>query len=124
MHQLQSLAFHLLYYNTEDFLLFCTILWQKDQPCTVFSFLGYRDALQENKLMRYLNHDTCTISIFTHLGTSVAHVLKHTQGIVNQLVALAAMDVDNHAHTAGIVLILALIKSLFLKFTFCHIILN
>ena len=123
VHQLQPLALHLLYYDTENLLLFNTVLWQKYQSRTVFTLLRHWDTLQKDELVRYLNHYTCTVAVFTYLGTTMAHVFEYTQCIVNQLVTLATVDVDNHSNTTGIVLILVLVKSLFLKFTLCHIIL-
>ncbi len=75
--------------------------------------------------MRYLNHDTGTVTILSDFSATVSHVLQHMQCLVHQPVTLVTMNVHNHAHAAGIVLILVLIKSSFLvlKFTFCHIIL-
>ena len=68
-------------------------------------------------------HDAGSITILTYLRSAVTHVLKHLQRIIYQLVTLATVDVDYHAHTAGIVLVFALIQSSLL-FTFCHIILS
>ena len=70
------------------------------------SFLGNRDALQEYELMGYLNHDTGTVArlVVGALGTAVLHVLQHPQRLIHQFVALAAMDICDHSHTAGVVL--------------------
>ena len=62
--------------------------------------------------MRYLEHDARTVAcLVAGFGTSVLHVLKHTQCLVYQFVAFAAMYIYHHAHTAGIMLILWLIQS-------------
>jgi hypothetical protein len=73
--------------------------------------------------MGYLHHYAGAVaSLVARLGTSVLHVFEHTQGIVNQFVTLTTMNVYHHAHTAGIVFVFCLIKSIVL-FTLCHIIL-
>ena len=121
--QLQSLALYLLYHHAQNLLLRRLVLREKDQSRAVLSLLRHRDALQQYKLMGYLEHDAGSITILTYLRSTVPHVLKHLQRIIYQLVTLAAVDVDYHAHTAGIVLVFALIQSSLL-FTFCHIILS
>ena len=73
--------------------------------------------------MRNLQHDACTIArLVARLGTSVFHVFQYTQCLIHQLVTLPSVYVHYHAHTAYIVFIMSLIKSVLL--TFCHIILT
>ena len=56
--------------------------------------------------MRNLHHDartiTCLVACF---GSSVLHVLQHLQCVVHQLMALATMNVDHHAHTTSVMLV-------------------
>ena len=68
--------------------------------------------------MRNLQQNTGAITVLADFGTAVAHILKHTQGIVNQLMALVAVDVDHHANTTCVMLILALIETVFLCLEF------
>ena len=60
--------------------------------------------------MWYLQHDARSVArLVARLCAAVLHVLQHLQGLVHQLVALAAVDVHHHSHAAGVVLILWLI---------------
>ena len=45
--------------------------------------------------------------------------------MIHQFMALVAVDIDYHSHTTSVVLVFALVETLFwlFKFTFCHIIL-
>ena len=110
MHQLQTLALYLLDHHRQNLLLCRLVLGQEHHARAVLSFLGHGDALQQNELVGYLEHDARSVArLVARLGTAVLHVLQHLQGVVHQLVALAAVDVHHHAHTAGVVLILWLI---------------
>ena len=46
MHQLQPFALYLLDDDAEDILLALLVLWQENQARSVFSLLGYWNALQ------------------------------------------------------------------------------
>ena len=77
--------------------------------------------------MGYLQHDTGTVaSLVARLGTTMLHVLQHLQGVVDQLMALPAMNVDNHSHAAGVMLVRLPVQPFFLNLNlaFCHIILR
>ena len=52
-----------------------------------------------------LDHDAGTVARLAvgALGTAVAHVFEHRQGIVYQLVGLVATDVYDHTYPTGIV---------------------
>ena len=122
MHQLQPLALYLLDDNAQHLLLSLFILRQKHQTRAIFAFLRYGNTLQQNKLVRNLHHNACSVTVFTNLCTTVPHILQHAQCVIHQLVTLPAMNVNHHTHTAGIVFILALIESLsnLLFITLCH----
>ena len=108
MHQLQPLALDLLDHHTQNRLLCLLVLGQEHQSCTILSFLRHGDALQQNKLVGNLHHDTSTVArLVARLGTTMLHVLQHLQGVVHQLVTLAAVDVHHHTHATSIVLVLA-----------------
>ena len=81
--------------------------------------------------MGNLNHNTGTVaSLVARLGATMFHVLKHLQRMIHQFMALTAVNVDYHTHTACIVLVGCLIETfvlllfLYLKFAICHIILT
>ena len=110
MHQGKSLALCLLYHYGEYRLLPLLVLGKKQQARAIPSLFWHRYSLQQNKLMRYLHHYASTIPrLVARLGTAMLHVFEHTQGIVNQLVALSAVNVHHHAHTTRIMLIAALV---------------
>ena len=108
----------------KDFGLLLPIMPEEIERMVV-PFLGNGDALQQDELVGNLDHDSGAVAVFAYLGTAMAHVLQYAQCLIDQIVTLVAVYVHYHAHTAGVMLILALIKSFFrvLKFTFCHIIL-
>ena len=123
MHQLQILTLNLLDHHAQNLLTCLFLLGQEHQSRTILSFLGHGDALQQNKLMRNLHHDTCTVTcLVASLGASVLHILQHLQCIVHQLMAFSTVDVHHHTHATSVVFIVWLIQSL--KFAFCHIILT
>ena len=110
MHQLQALALYLLNHHRKYFLLFLLLFGQKHQSRTIFPFLWYGNALQQNELMGYLQHDASTVTrLVARLCSAVLHVLQHAQRLIHQLVALAAMYIHHHAHAACVVLILWLV---------------
>ena len=113
MHQRESLALYLLYHDAEDGLLCLLRLGEEYQTRAILPLLGDRDALQQDKLVRNLEHDARSIArlVVSALGSAVAHILKHLQGIVHQFMALVAMYVDNHTHATGVVLIIRLVQS-------------
>ncbi|CDD20582.1 putative uncharacterized protein [Prevotella sp. CAG:732] len=107
VHQLESLTFDFLDHDGEDVLLFLLVLRQEDKTCTIFALLRHRDTLKKNKLMWNLEHDTCAITclVVGTLCTTVAHVLKYLQGIIDQLMTLVSVDVNHHTYATRIVLI-------------------
>ena len=107
MHELQSLALYLLDHDGEDVLLFLFVFRQEDEACAIFAFLGDRNTLKKNKLVRNLEHDTGTVArlVVGTLSATMAHVLEYLQGIVYQLMALVAVDVNHHSYATRIVLI-------------------
>ena len=110
MHQLQSFALNLFYHYAQYCLLSLFVFWKEHKPCAVPTFLRYRNALQENELMRNLHHDAGTVArLVTRLCTTMLHVLQHLQCVVNKFMALASMNVHHHAHAAGIVFVCFLI---------------
>ena len=77
MHQLQAFTLYLLNHDTQDALLGVFLFRQEHQTCAIFSFLRNRDALQQYKLVGYLQHDTGTVAVLTNLRATVPHVLQH-----------------------------------------------
>ena len=61
--------------------------------------------------MRYLNHDSGSVTtlVVGSLGSTMLHILKQCQGLVNKLVCLVSLQVDHHAYTTGIMLVLRVI---------------
>jgi hypothetical protein len=59
-----------------------------------------------------LYHDACAVaSAITRLSTAMFHVLQHPQCIIDKFVALASMNVYNHAHATCIVFVLILVQA-------------
>ncbi|CDA44298.1 unknown [Prevotella sp. CAG:5226] len=102
--------------------MLCDILWQKDQASTIIALFRNRNALQQNKLVRYLQHDARTITSFVvcALGTAVLHVFKNLQSRINQFMAFPTMNVDYHAYAASVVLVLSAIKPFVKIVLFMH----
>ena len=84
---------------------------------SVLSAASPRNALKQNKLVRYLQHDAGAVacSSVSALSASVAHVFEHLQRVVYQLVALVAVNVHYHAHATCVVLVAGIIQSLCLR---------
>ena len=63
--------------------------------------------------MGYLQHNTGAVAslVVGALGPAVTHILEHLEGVVYQVMALIAMDVDNHAHATGVVLVVRVVQS-------------
>ena len=93
--------------------LFLRIFGQEDETGTILAFLGYRDALQQDEFVGYLYHDAGAVAglVVGSFRSTVLHVFKHPQGRIHQFVRFAAVQVDNHSHTAGIVLVRGVIES-------------
>ena len=70
--------------------------------------------MKKYELVGYLQHYTRTVAglVVGSFGAAVAHVLEYFQRIVNQFVALIAMNVDNHSDAARVVLVLGIIQSI------------
>ena len=113
VHKRQPLALYLLNHYAQYVLLLSLILRQEDESRSVFSLFRNRYSLQENKLMRYLQHYSGSVAclVVGTLGTAVSHVLEHFQGVVNKFMALVSMYVDNHAHAACVMLVFRIIQS-------------
>ena len=107
VHQLKSLTFDFLDHDGEDVLLFLLVLRQEDKTRTILTFLRDRDSLKKNKLMWNLEHDTCAVTrlVVGSLSTTMAHVLKNLQGVIDQLMTLVTVDVNHHTYATRIVLI-------------------
>ncbi len=107
VHQLESLTFDFLDHDGEDVLLFLLVLRQEDEARTIFSLFWHWDTLKKNKLMWNLEHDTCAVTrlVVGSLSTTMAHVLKNLQGVIDQLMTLVTVDVNHHTYATRIVLI-------------------
>ena len=113
MHQCQ--AFPLCFFG-EDFKeirLAQFVFGQKYKAGAIPTFFGHGNTLEEDKLVRYLNHDACAVAclVVCTLCASMLHVFEDTQGVVYQFVRLAAVNVYHHAHAASIVLVGGVVKS-------------
>ena len=72
------------------------------------------NALQQNKLVRNLEHYARSVSclVVSSLCTTMPHVLKYTQCIIHKVMTLVAVDVDNHAYSTCIMLVGSIIQSI------------
>ena len=114
VHQRKSFPLHLFYQHTEYAPLFGLVLGQENQAGAITPLFRHGNTLQQNKFVGYLQHDTCTVARFvvSSFCSTVLHVFQHLQRGINQFVAFITMNIDNHAHTASIVLIIRPVKPL------------
>ena len=107
MGQLQSLALNLLYHHGENVLPAFFVLGQEDEARSVFPFFGHGNALKQYEFVRNLEHDACSVARFAvgSLGASVAQMFQNLEGVVNKLMAFAAVYVHHHAHSACVVFV-------------------
>ena len=113
MHQGQSILFNLFDNDAQDDSLVFSVFGKEKQAGAVFPFFGNRNALQQNEFMRYLQHDAGAVSGFI-VGTfrsTMAHVFQYFQCRFYQFVRFPSLDIDQHAHSAGIVFIGCLIQA-------------
>ena len=89
----------------QDALLLGGFFGQENQAGAVASLFRDGDALQQDELVRDLDHDAGPVSRLAvgTFRTTVAHIFEHRQGVVHQFVGLVATDVHDHTHPAGIV---------------------
>ena len=114
MHQFQTFTFDFLYHDVQNLILQLLFSRKKHQAGSVTSLFGHGNALQQNKLVRNLNHYASAVTcLVTSFGTTMLHVLQHSQGVIHQLMTLASMYVHHHSHAARIVLVGRGIQSLF-----------
>ena len=90
------------------------VFGQKEDSHTVFALLGYRNSLQEDELVRDLNHHSGSIACFAigTLGPAMGHVFQNLQSVFDDLVRLSSPHVDHQSHTARVMLIGRPIQSL------------
>ena len=121
VHQCEPFALHFFDDDGEYLALACGIFRQKHYAGAVFAFLGHRNALQENKLVRNLQQDAGSVAgLVAGLCSAVLHVLEHSQRIVDQSMALVAIDVYHHAHATCVVLVTFIIQSFYLFHCFAE----
>ena len=79
VHQRQSLALYLLDDDGQDVLLPRGILRQEHESRAIVPLFGNGNALQQDELVRNLQHDARTVARLPvgALGPAVAHVLQH-----------------------------------------------
>ena len=108
-----SFPFYFFNDDAQDMFLFLRIFGQENESCTIFTFFRYRDALQQDEFVWNLYHDTCTVArlVVGAFSSAVFHVFQHPQGRIHQFVRLASVQVHNHSHAAGIVLVRGVIES-------------
>ena len=114
MHQCHAFPFDFLSNDAQEVFLFLWLLGQKHHSGAVFSLFGYRDALQQDKFVRYLNHDAGSVAGLAvgAFGSPVLHVFQHLQGIVYQSVCFCTVQVDYHADTAGVMFVGRIVQPL------------
>ena len=63
--------------------------------------------------MGYLYEDAGTVAglLVRALGAAVTHVFQHSQRLLHQLVALAAVKMCHHTDTTGVVFALCVVQS-------------
>ena len=107
VHELESLPFNLLNHHAKYGALLLLAFGQEEEAGTVVPLFGYGNTLQQDEFVRNLQQDASTVTrLVACLGTTVFHVFQYPERIVHQFVAFASVDVDHHAHSAGIVFVL------------------
>ena len=88
-------------------LLFFFVFRKENEAGSVFPFLGHGNALKQYEFVRNLEHDARSVARFAvgSLGASVAQVFQNLKGVVNKLMAFAAVYVHHHAHSACVVFV-------------------
>ena len=88
-------------------------LWQEHQAGAILALLGHRYALKQDELVWYLQQDASAVACLAvgALCTTVAQVLENLQRVVDEIMALVAVDVHDHAHTTSVVLVGSIIQS-------------
>ena len=77
VHQLESLTFYFLNHDRQNLLLSLLLFRQEYQSRAIFPFFGDRNALQQNELVRNLQHDACSVAILSNLSATMPHVLQY-----------------------------------------------
>ena len=85
----------------------------------VTSFFRDRDTVEQNELMRYLDHDAGTVSRLgiSSFRPSMGHIFEYGEAFLDNVVILAAVYVHNKSDTTSIFLIFRRIQAFF-KFVF------
>ena len=75
MHQRESLTLYLLDHHAQYLLLDLLLFWKEHEARSVLSFLRHGDALQQDKLVGNLQHNSRTVaSLVSGLSTAMLHV--------------------------------------------------
>ena len=63
--------------------------------------------------MRNLHQDASPVArLVARFGSSVLHVFQHLQGIIDEFVALASVNVHHHADTTSVVLVVGTVQTI------------
>ena len=113
MSNLQFHPFHLGTQNCKTLSLRLFITRQEYHTRSVTSAFRQRNALKQNKFVRYLHGYAGSVAGFVigAFGTSVLHILEHLQPLFDHIVTFHSVDIDYHADSAGIVFICGIVKS-------------
>ena len=97
-----------LFPEDSNIVLTCLSVLRKEyQAGTVPAPLRDRYALEQDEFVGNLHHDAGAVASpgVGAFGSTVLQVLQHGDGIGYQLVGLVAVQVGDHSHSAGIVLV-------------------
>ena len=111
MGELEPHPGHLLANDVQVFLAERIVLGEEYKPSSVTKPFGYRNALQQNELMRYLHHDAGSVagSTIGTLRATVLHILKQGERTIDKLVCLSPTETHHQAYSAGIMLVFGVI---------------
>ena len=113
VHQRQPFFLYFFNDDAQDGCPVFFIFRKKKQSRSILPFFRNRDALQQDELVRYLQHDACTVSglVVGTFRSAVTHILQNFQCGFNQFVGFTAMNVYQHPHTASIVLVGGIVQA-------------
>ena len=88
VHQRQSFFLYFFNDDAQDSCPVFLIFRKKKQSCSVFPFFGNGDALQQDELVRYLQHDAGAVSglVVGAFRSAMTHILQYFQCGFNQFV--------------------------------------
>ena len=119
MHDLQVVRLDTFVDDFSETGIVPRLFRQEYHSYAIASFFRNRNTVEQNELMRYLDHDAGTVSRLgiSSFRPSMGHIFEYGQALLDNVVILAAVYVHNKSDTTSIFLIFRRIQAFF-KFVF------